>query len=236
MKKFSLALCLLLALSVCVAPLTMAANTPEVVYDGSTLTSNTAASNFGSGLKNLLPGETATQTVTLRNTTDKTADFYLNGTAANQLVSNNTAAYAIKLSGANGDLYDSTNGGTTGNLADYQINGQSTQYAYVGSVPANGTTTLTLEVRVSGVGAGNVYQDNEDGSINFQFMARQPDDPADRIVTEYKTNTVTQRRGVAARTGDTTLIVIPLVVLAAAIILIVIIHRARRKKQGGKTL
>lgn len=234
MKKFSLALCLLLALSVCVAPLTMAANTPEVVYDGSTLTSNTAASNFGSGLENLLPGETATQTVTLRNTTNKTADFYLNGTAANQLASN-TAAYDIQLSGANGVLYDSTNGGTTGNLADYQINGQSTQYAYVGSVPANGTTTLTLEVGVSGVGAGNAYQ-NQDGSINFQFMARQPDDPADRIVTEYKTNTVTQRRGVAARTGDTTLIVIPLVVLAAAIILIVIIHRARRKKQGGKTL
>lgn len=201
------------------------------------------------------PGDSITQTITLKNNNSLAVDFYMSAetlTALEEAVAQGQtaggAAYAIKLEAGDDTIYDSNLGGySAGQQADNaglkNMNEALKDYIMVGTL-ANGETkdirmTIDFDGEAMDNTAGGVDYSNALGKIAFNFMVsyEEPDAPV-IIYKEVRneeeptviTRIVDQLIPLAPKTGDAAMIGIAALVLAAGVILIVVAVRKKNKE------
>lgn len=178
----------------------------DVTYDGKGITSSYDVSK--STITSVMPGDTVIFDVDYKNTSDKSADFYLSTDIINSLEEKNIdgsaanisgGAYSYKLSytlnGTKTIIYDSqtVGGDNTTVLGLNQIqgtlkNGEGT-YFDVGVVPAGGMGTVEIEIALDGNSQDNSYMEKL-ASLDVRFGVENVEPASTNTVTENKSRTV----------------------------------------------
>lgn len=166
---------------------------------------NMSSTDLGTEFKDMAPGETKSQTVTISNSNPKSVDFYMQTEALRALEETNNAsggAYKIKLElskdGTNSVLYDSSLGGamteTTGNILvdDQGILGLNaseigTDTTFLATLKNGQSANLILTVGLDGesirnADLQNTYK-NATGILGMEFLVAYRDPETKQIVT-----------------------------------------------------
>lgn len=191
-----------------------AAETPTATFDGSEEIQYNYddVENFGTAFENMLPGDERTQEIILRNTYDRTVDFFMEVEvikALEEATQASGAGYDFSLTvtqeGVNNGnpqlIYGGNNeedawiGGNKEGLAD--INAVLDQYGEKGikvaTLAKDEEAVIALNVSLDGQTGGNSYQ-NVQGTFQFRFHVSY-DDPEviekevkgeDKIVTKVE--------------------------------------------------
>ena len=201
------------------------------------------------------PGDSITQTITLKNDNSLTVDFYMNAetlTALEEAVAQGQtasgAAYAIRLEAGDAVIYDSNVGGySAAQQADSaglkSMNEALKDYIMVGTLAKGETKAIRMTIDFDGEAmdntSGGVDYSNTLGKIAFNFMVsyEEPEAPA-IIYKEVKqeeeptviTRIVDQLVPLAPKTGDMAMIGIAAVVLIGGIVLIIFAVRKKNKE------
>lgn len=215
MKKriFGLTLALAAALSInC-----FAAENGSVVYNGETLECTGGMDAFGS----MLPGVPYTDTITLTNTSENTANFYMDTNVVNTLSQDGAsgAGYTVSLTCGDSVLYgfDPATGEATGALLGGDGTGELEElnsilgrtngenYQMVATLEPGESVDVSLMLQADGTSLDNDYQ-NAVGSIQFQFIAEELEPVTETVVNQVQLppEVVTQTRYV--QTGDNSLV------------------------------
>lgn len=237
---FSLALGAVFALS-CFAA------TDKVVYDGTNLTYS--GSNVMSGFSQMIPGKTYTGTITLENTGDKAAYFYMDTSVVSTLIgasNEKDTGYTVSLTCGGSTLYgyDPVTGTPTGSLVGgdttaglEELNSQLEEYPLVATLDPGATADVVLSITPDATATGNAYM-GADGQIEFRFQAAD----VPEVKTVVTTNTVqgepdvvTQVRTivVAAQTGDFNLIAVCAVVVVLAAAVLLVLTKKKKKEEAS---
>ncbi|MBE5911508.1 hypothetical protein [Pseudobutyrivibrio sp.] len=178
----------------------------DVTYDGKGITSSYDVSK--STITSVMPGDTVIFNVDYKNTSDKSADFYLSTDIINSLEEKNIDGSAANISGGaysyelsytlNGTttiIYNSETlgGDNTTVLGLNQIqgtlkNGEGT-YFDVGIVPAGGMGTVKIEIALDGNSQDNSYMEKL-ASLDVRFGVENVEPATTNTVTENKSRTV----------------------------------------------
>ena len=158
----------------------------DVNYTGSKLESSYSADK--ATFTQMMPGDTAIYQVTYKNTSDKTADFYMESSVISSLedtslgggsssAKDGAYSYAISytIDGKATSIYDSkTVGGDSGNtlegLNQVQTNLKNNQgaYVYVGQLAAGKSGVVTIQVDLDGNTQDNSYMERL-AKLDIQF-------------------------------------------------------------------
>ena len=165
--------------------------------------------NLGSAFENVAPGETKSQTITLYNENERTADFYMSTEVLDSLEKGKDAAkgagYDIKLTAGETVLYDSTVGGYKG--ADGEETASATgidamnatlgkdldddkeaDYILVATLPKGKTADVVLSIAFDGEAMDNNSQGVDysltDGQIAFDFKVAYEEPSGEVIIRE----------------------------------------------------
>lgn len=210
--------------------------------------------NLGSAFEGVAPGETRSQTITVKNDNNMTADFYMSAEAVTALEKNTAnargAGYEIKLTSGDTVLYDSTVGGygagsesAASSTGIEEMNSALEDYILIATLEKGASTDVVLTITFDGEAMDNTsaidYSWTE-GQLAFEFKAGYEAPTGTTTVykvvtqkgqTRYITNLVEIIEEAvplaAVATGDASLIGVGVVVLLAGIILVVI---GKRKK------
>lgn len=153
---------------------------------------------------NVAPGETITQTITVRNDNERTADFYISAEAVKALESGAAkgAGYDITLKAGDTTLYDSTLGGYSGtSAADASTTGITGMNATLGkdengdgiadyilfaTLPKGKSTNVVLTIKLDGEAmdntAGGVDYSSTMGQIAFDFQVGYEDPTGQTVI------------------------------------------------------
>lgn len=240
MKKKLIASLFSLALSAVFA-LGCFAATDKVVYDGANLT-YTGGTEM-SGFTQMIPGKTYTGTITLENTGEKAAYFYMDTSVVSTLIgasSEKDTGYTVSLTCGGNTLYGYdpatgtlVGGDTTTGLEE--LNKQLEEYPLVATLEPGQTADVVLSITPDAT-ATNVSYMGAEGKIEFRFQAADVPDVKTVVTTEKvqgKPDVVTQVRTivVSAKTGDfNTIAVCAVVVVLAAIVLLVLTKKKKKEE------
>jgi len=166
-------------------------------YSGVTKDGDTV--NLGDAFENVAPGETRTQTITLRNDNKRTADFYMSAEAVKALEAGKEAAkgagYDIKLTAGDTVLYDSTVGGYKSEDGDSasskgidEMNGALEDYILIATMQKGESTDVVLTIVFDGEAMDNnaevVDYSLTDGQLAFDFKVGYEDPSGEVIIKE----------------------------------------------------
>ena len=193
MKKKLIASLFSLALSAVFALGCFAADADKVVYDGTNLTYS--GSTQMSGFTQMIPGKTYTGTITLENTGDKAAYFYMDTSVVSTLIGASNAkdtGYTVSLTCGGNTLYgyDPATGKATGTLVGgdtttglEELNKQLEEYPLVATLDPGQTADVVLSITPDAT-ATNVSYMGAEGKIEFRFQAADVPDVKTVVTTE----------------------------------------------------
>lgn len=195
------------------------------------------------------PGDSATFTVTLRNTSEVETDWYMLNDVTKNMEADAVAtggAYSYQLSyrtgGETQELYssDRVNGTGTARAGAQGEEGLSEavsslrNYFYLDTLAPGETAQVVLTVGLDGETQGNVYQ-NRDAMLLMNFAveerAGQPAEGENRQVIVP----LLRRTVIAAKTNDTGNLAFWLALLfaSAALVAGLLVSEAKKRKKGG---
>jgi len=153
---------------------------------------------------NVAPGETITQTITVQNDNERTADFYISAEAVKALESGKAkgAGYDITLKAGEITLYDSTLGGysstSTEDASTTGITGMNTtlgkdengdgiaDYILFATLPKGKSTNVVLTIKLDGEAmdntAGGVDYTSTVGQLAFDFQVGYEDPTGQTVI------------------------------------------------------
>lgn len=228
-----------------------AQETPTVTFDGSSEMKynydNTQ--NFGTAFEEMLPGESRTQEILLKNDYTRGVDFYMQQEVIRSFedtVEASGAAYDISLVLVKGQERTQIFGGgeDAGRIGGDEeglanLNDAVDGWVYLTDLNAGEVASLQLTVTLDGESNTNAYQDAS-GTFEFQFRATY-DDPEtvyEKGETQFVTkevkgqNTITRIRS-TIKTGDQAPIVLFGASAALAVfVLIFLVVRHRKGKEN----
>ncbi|MCI8639878.1 MAG: hypothetical protein HFG41_12280 [Coprococcus sp.] len=204
----------------------------EVVFDGKSMDSNFTKGKMDDELYNMQPGDSVELTISLKNTYNGEADWYMKNQVLETLEkAGNKAeggAYDYLLTYTDADGKESTLYASEKFGGDEKKNGEgllaATQtlddYFYLGRMSKGDTGTVKLKVALDGETLVGTYQ-NTLASLQMDFA------------TELPTSRTTSLRPKSVRTGDQTNIVLYIVLslVAGLVFLIVAILRLKRSRE-----
>lgn len=251
MKKKSGILGMLLALFLGLGTVSLAADAePTVTFDGKQIVhSNYDVTDFGDAFDNMLPSETRTQEILLKNADQRAIDFYMSAQVLKSLqeIGADNAFYHVSLdlvqNGISTRIYGdgqelvTVGGSNNGARGLKELDDSLDTYYLLAVMKAGETAKLQLTVELDGESGDNVYM-ARDGKIQFDFRVQYDDPKAPEVITVKGDPVVhvvkkvqTIYRGV--KTGDQAPIAIFVgaLVFAAILILLVLL---RRKKAGNR--
>lgn len=134
---------------------------------------------LGNAFENVAPGETRQQTITVTNSNERTADFYISAEAVKALEASKDAAkgagYDIILKAGDTTLYDSTLGGYQGTDADAAsttgiggMNDSLKDYILFATLKNGESTDVVLTIRFDGEA-----MDNNAAGVDYSFTEGQ---------------------------------------------------------------
>lgn len=211
--------------------------------------------NLGAAFEGVAPGETRSQTITVQNDNNRTADFYMSAEAVKALERNTESArgagYEMKLTAGDTVLYDSTVGGygageeaAASQTGIEGMNGALEDYILIATLAKGESTDVVLTIMFDGEAMDNTtaidYSWTE-GQLAFDFKVGYEDPTG--VTTVYKEVTHKgQAKYVtifeegsplaAVATGDASMIGIGIVVLVAGIFLVVFGKRKKAEEQS----
>lgn len=227
--------------------------------DGKLVFEGTEGGKLGTSFEGIAPGETATQTITMKNENKKTVDFYMDASALQALEDGKAAAkgagYEIKLRVGDEMLYDSTAGGYASNSAEGSTEGIKSMnegalegYVLVATLAKGQTKDIHLSIYFDGEAMDNsstgIDYSDAFGQLGFAFQVAYEDPAGPTVVT--KTITKTGETKIVKRlveiieekiplgavaTGDNALIGVGAAVLALGIILIIVAGRKKKVEE-----
>lgn len=173
--------------------------------------------------KNIMPGETRQQNITLKNDDHRELRFYLSADVLNSLDTDTSglSIYNISITNNGEVFYD----GTLDDLAALSA-GRMSDDTLLATLQKGEETKVTMVLEVDGDSMDNTYQ-NRDGLIQFNFSVEELDDES-TIVEVVRT----VYQGV--RTGDATIIapIIGLLVISGLTV-IFLVKRKKDKEVGN---
>lgn len=173
--------------------------------------------------KNIMPGETRQQNITLKNDDHRELRFYLSADVLNSLDTDTSglSIYNISITNNGEVFYD----GTLDDLAALSA-GRMSDDTLLATLQKGEETKVTMVLEVDGDSMDNTYQ-NRDGLIQFNFSVEELDDES-TIVEVVRT----VYQGV--RTGDSTIIapIIGLLVISGLTV-IFLVKRKKDKEVGN---
>lgn len=234
LKALSLAAALLLVL---VAPITALAEDRqgapgwEVTFDGRQMQSNFTTANIGDEVNAMQPGDSVELTITLKNTYDGQADWYMKNEVLQSLEDSGDAAggaydYLLTYTDVNGEtttLYSSEKFGGDGKINGVGLHGAThtlENYFYLDRMTKDSTGVVKLKVALDGETLVNDYQNT---------LARLQMDFATELV-----DTSGRPQSSAVKTGDESkmlMFVILMFVSGLGLLIGGIIMMTRRQKE-----
>lgn len=190
--------------------------------------SSSSPTDLFSNFSDVMPGDSLTEEIEVRNNSDETRTIYMRALAPSDADKDFLSQLQMKVSSSDGDtVFDSTADQTAG----------LTDWVDIGSYASGSSKKLSVEITVP-IEMGNDYQ-NAAGDVKWQFMTveESEDDPAptpnpnpnpnpdpDNPADSGKTG------GGGAKTGDETNLALPIIIVAAAAAGLVIIRRRRKSE------
>ena len=222
----------------------------EVSFDGKQMKSNFKTSEFGQDVLNILPGDSITLRVNLKDVSGNKSDWYLKNDVLKTLEDSNTTAgggaytYILKYhdpAGTETTLYDSETVGGEVKDGDEEglheaADGLDT-YFYLDRLKHNEKAYISLYVKLDGETQGNDYQDTL-ARLQMNFAVEKVNDGVieKHIVEKKEKEVVTYTRGMV-KTGDNSNVVIfSVITLISGIALLVIAvmeTKKNRRKKGA---
>lgn len=183
---------------------------------------------FGNLFKDMMPGDTNSQLVTITNASQKlSAKVYFKVEPANQEARALLKATSFRVTSNGAVLYESKEG------AEFQSVGNWIEIAKL--APQNSTSlTATLSAPLS---LGNEYQGTKAEMI-WYFLVQEGYSSSDNNTTTNTTSTTTGVNGKSVKTGDESHIIaytVAALVAIAAIPVVVIFGKKKAKKDPEKT-
>lgn len=141
----------------------------QVAFDGKKLDSNFTNANMDDEIYNMQPGDSVELTITLKNTYDGQADWYMKNQVLEALedagdISGGAYDYLLTYVDSEGEtstLYSSEKFGGEGRYSGVGLHGATTtldDYFYLDRLGNGGTGTVKLKVALDGQTQGNAYQ------------------------------------------------------------------------------
>ena len=243
---------MLLALFLGMGTVSLAADAePTVTFDGKQIVySNDNVTDFGDAFDNMLPSETRTQEIILKNADQRTVDFYMSAQVLKSLqeIGADHAFYHVSLdlvqNGTSTRIYGdgkelaTVGGSNNGARGLKELDDTLDAYYLLAVLKAGETAKLQLTVELDGESGDNVYM-ARDGKIQFDFRVQYDDPKAPEVITVKGDPVVhvvkkvqTIYRGV--KTGDQAPIAVFLGALALSAILVLLVIIRRKKKAGNR--
>jgi len=245
MKKMRFGILLAALLTVCMSVTAFADDYTgkegmEVAFNGTDLVANFDGADLGTAGE-LQPGDTVTCTITVKNTSGKSADFWMKNEiikSFEESVSASGGAYTYQLAYNGTDIYNSQAVGgvdTSNGEGLHEATNAMEDYIFLETLANGGSGVLTLKVGVDGITQGNAYQ-NAIADLMIKLAAEETPVAEDKIVHEKKIVDQTERVIRAVKTGDNSPIMalsIAAAVSGAALLLIAILMLRRRAAEKG---
>ena len=219
-------------MAVCLFCIPAFAETTNVVFDGNAedFVDMNGSTDLFENFKGMMPGDTATQTITLTNRSESTLRFYLKAEILKQLGVGGAFNLDIVCDGE--ALYSGILGGR-----DAEGNAQEIDSEYEGStvllttLGPNETADLSLTLTINGEGFGNENQ-NTDGAYRFTFSVE--DVEGGTTVVPTPAPSAPAESGNNPKTGDTNTIYILIAALAVCVVVLVILVLVKRKHRDSE--
>lgn len=158
---------------------------------------------LGNAFEGMAPGESSTQTITMKNENTKTVDFYMNASALQALEESSAkargAGYEVTLTVGDEKLYDSTVGGYASDSAEGSATGLKAMndgalegYVLVATLAPGQTKDIKLYVKLDGEAMDNnssIDYSEAFGQFGFSFQAAYEDPEGPKVVEKVITKT-----------------------------------------------
>lgn len=214
---------------------------------------------LGASFEGIAPGESAEQTITIRNANERTVDFYMNASAIEALEESAAqaqgAGYVIRLTAGDNVLYDSAVGGYAGEGAEgskegiLEMNGGALDgYILVATLAQGESEEIELSIFFDGEAMDNDSQSVDYsytfGQLGFSFQVAY-EDPAGpaviykEVTQKGETNYVKELVEIieeriplgSVATGDNAMILVGVAVLVIGVVLIVLTGKNRKMEE-----
>lgn len=252
MTKRIFTLALALALAVALAAGCLAADDGTVNYKGG----DQLDCNGGmDGFENMLPGVEYSDTITLTNSSNKAANFYMNTDVLQTLAPQTRAGgvqtgYTVALTCGGNVLYGynpAQDAAPTGALLggsgtqgleelNQALQAGQGQYQLVATLQPGESTQVRLAIQADGTATGNYFQ-GSNGQIRFQFQASEitPQTRTEVRTEKREAKVVTQVRYLvqAVQTGDSSLVALCGGVMVLALLLFALLGKKKDKQEKG---
>lgn len=210
-------------------------------FDGKNMNSNFQSSEMTQDILNILPGDSITLQVNIKNTDWRRSDWYMTNEVVESLEDSSAAeggAYTYILTyiapdGAETVLYSSETVGGEGASADglHQATAGLEDYFYLDRLDTDEKAQIRLYVKLDGETQGNDYQDTL-AKVRMNFAV-------ERVYEDVITETITQTKVVTlsnvVKTGDTSPIVLfSALALASGVVLLVVAMVAMKRKNAER--
>ncbi|MCI9377427.1 MAG: sortase B protein-sorting domain-containing protein [Eubacterium sp.] len=221
----------------------------QVSFDGKKMESNFSSANMGDEINSMQPGDSVELTVTIKNTFNGQADWYMKNEVLEALEDAADAAggaydYLLTYTDAKGEtttLYSSEKFGGDGKINGVGLHGATKtldDYFYLERLGDNGKGTVKLKVALDGETLVNDYQ-NTLARLQMDFATElvQPGTQAPGQQPGQNPDTPGGRRDVV-RTGDDTQIMLYVALMFASglVLLCIVILRFRREQEEDTVL
>lgn len=219
-------------------------------FDGDSINSNFATADIADQMNGILPGDSIELNVSVRNSDDRTTDWYMTNEVVQTLedarASASGGAYEYRLTYTDGSgtqtvLFDSSTVGgedLTGGEGLHQVDGSTQEYFYLERLGEGETGRVTLWLRVDGETQGNGYQLTL-AELRLNFAVEVVPNAAVRTETNHEVQVVSPGSVVqtvtTVKTGDAArLLLWSALALGCGAVLLVsgILLIKRREKKG----
>lgn len=223
----------------------------NVTFDGSKMNSTFTSADISDAVYKLLPGDTISITINLKNLGTQATDWYMENTILKSFEDSQKSASGgaygyylqyINAAGTSRLIYSSENVGGEGTTSSgdeglKEVDSSLQNYLYLDNLASGASGSVNLKIKLDGETQGNGYQ-NTLAKLQLKF-AVSPIVLTPKVVTTNTTvtNTVYKVQTLAVKTGDTSqpMLYISLAALAAGIIFLIAAVSVLRKKEDRKT-
>lgn len=178
--------------------------------------SSSSPTDMFTGLKDVMPGDTLTEEIEVKNNSGETKTIYMRALGASQEDKDFLSQMNLVVKTSGGEtIFDSSADQTAG----------LTTWVDIGNYSSGSSKVLSLELTVP-IELGNEYQ-NATGDVNWQFMTEEeiPDEPA-----EIEEGDGSGNSSGGTKTGDETNLALPLAVIVITAAGVVLIRRRKRSE------
>ena len=235
---------------------TVTFNEDKVLEYGNVTEAADGSISLGNAFEAVLPGETRSQVIVLKNDNDQTVDFYMSADVVQSLESANRAsgaAYEIQLTSGENVFYDSTLGGydaasegSVDGLAE--MNESLEGDIFVTTLEKGESAEVVLSITFDGEAMDNTSlsdYSNALGALDFNFKAGYEEPNSEEIVdvvVTKKGDTIYVKEVIeieeeptplAVKTGDNTMIFGAVLVLVMGVVLFLLTGKKKDKKNAA---